>query len=492
MLVRLRRGAIDPPRQVNHRVPPALEAIVMKAMALRPADRYPSAQALGQDVERWLADEPVSASREPLWERARRWMRRRRTAVAAIAAALVAATAGLTAVLVVQTKPTRSSVGKPRPGPVQSDDTSGPTATLVLANTRERARFELRSRRSRHFTARSAKTCCSGRNSSTACGPRCSMSATDFYQRLEELLKVQADQRSRGGPGRGLSRCRRADSQDRLARPRRWPRSNAGWSCVWPSRPSRGRAAEAIRNAGDSLIAVGDVQEATGDLTGALASFERARTSRTALAAVEPRKCRSTARPSRNVSTASPGSSITAAMPRRHLFRTSRHSHSDRRLPTLNPGVTQFQSDLAQSYHDIGAIHRASGRAAEALAAYERARAISQKLTEADPTATQFQSDLAQSHIDIGYMHQETGQLRRGARVVRAGAGDLAEARRRQPRGQLDSRATWHKAIRASARSRIRRAKSPRRLRRSIGPGRSCKNWPTPTPRSRSFRTGWR
>ena len=45
MLVRLRRGAIDPPRHVNHRVPAALEAIVMKAMALRPADRYPSAQA---------------------------------------------------------------------------------------------------------------------------------------------------------------------------------------------------------------------------------------------------------------------------------------------------------------------------------------------------------------------------------------------------------------------------------------------------------------
>ena len=103
VMVRLRRGAIDPPRQVNHDVPAALEAIVMKAMALRPADRYPSAQALGADVERWLADEPVLARREPFSERVRRWMRRRRTAVAAVAAALVAATAGLTAVLVVQT-----------------------------------------------------------------------------------------------------------------------------------------------------------------------------------------------------------------------------------------------------------------------------------------------------------------------------------------------------------------------------------------------------
>ena len=103
MFVRLRRGEIDAPRQVNHRVPASLEAIVIKAMALRPDDRYPSAQALGQDVERWLADEPVMARQEPYSERLRRWMRRHRTAVAASAAAFFMATAGLTAVLVVQT-----------------------------------------------------------------------------------------------------------------------------------------------------------------------------------------------------------------------------------------------------------------------------------------------------------------------------------------------------------------------------------------------------
>ena len=35
-------------------------------MALRPEDRYPSALALAADVELWLADEPVSAYREPI------------------------------------------------------------------------------------------------------------------------------------------------------------------------------------------------------------------------------------------------------------------------------------------------------------------------------------------------------------------------------------------------------------------------------------------
>ncbi len=61
----------------------------MKAMALRPADRYGTARALAEDIESWLADEPVSAWREPWLIRARRWGRRYRTPLTAVAAALL-------------------------------------------------------------------------------------------------------------------------------------------------------------------------------------------------------------------------------------------------------------------------------------------------------------------------------------------------------------------------------------------------------------------
>ena len=65
-----------PPRKVNARIPRPLEAICLKAMAHCPGDRYASAGDLAEDVERYLAGEPVSVYREPLLARAGRWARR--------------------------------------------------------------------------------------------------------------------------------------------------------------------------------------------------------------------------------------------------------------------------------------------------------------------------------------------------------------------------------------------------------------------------------
>ncbi len=91
VLGQVQKGAFAPPRQVQREVPPALEAVCLKAMALRPGDRYPDPRALANDIERWLADEPVGAWREPLRLRAGRWARRHQSVVAAAVAALLVA-----------------------------------------------------------------------------------------------------------------------------------------------------------------------------------------------------------------------------------------------------------------------------------------------------------------------------------------------------------------------------------------------------------------
>ena len=83
-------------------LPRALDAILTKALAPLPADRYPDARSLAKDLERWLADEPVTAWREPFLARARRWIKRHRTLVTTSLAVLFVGLVGSIALAVQQ------------------------------------------------------------------------------------------------------------------------------------------------------------------------------------------------------------------------------------------------------------------------------------------------------------------------------------------------------------------------------------------------------
>jgi WD40 repeat protein/Tfp pilus assembly protein PilF len=74
-LMRQVAGGAPPLRRVAPGVPPDLETVVRKAMAADPADRYPTAQELADDLRLFLADRPVKARRASSWERLRRWWR---------------------------------------------------------------------------------------------------------------------------------------------------------------------------------------------------------------------------------------------------------------------------------------------------------------------------------------------------------------------------------------------------------------------------------
>lgn len=83
----------QPPRpsQVNRRVPRPLESICLKALSRLPEQRYRTATELAQDVERWLADEPVAAHHDSLWAQLLRWERRHKPFVVGVAALLLTA-----------------------------------------------------------------------------------------------------------------------------------------------------------------------------------------------------------------------------------------------------------------------------------------------------------------------------------------------------------------------------------------------------------------
>jgi eukaryotic-like serine/threonine-protein kinase len=75
-LAQVVRDAPRPPRQVNPSVAPDLELICLKCLEKDPARRYPSAEALADDLERLRHGEPISARPVGRLEGGRLWVRR--------------------------------------------------------------------------------------------------------------------------------------------------------------------------------------------------------------------------------------------------------------------------------------------------------------------------------------------------------------------------------------------------------------------------------
>ncbi len=407
LLRRVRQGDVRPPRQVNPRVPAALEAIVVKAMATRPGDRYGSAHALADEVERWLADEPVSAHREPAWERARRWMRRRRTLVAAIAAGVLAATVGLAAVLAVQTHANAALYLANLDLALANQQTNAANRGLRLANERERARFALALDAIKTFHGGVSEDLLLREKQFDGLRTRLLRGATDFYQRLEGLLAGESDRHSRVALGQayhdiGELTAKIGSQAEALAALRRGLEIRLALASDATGDP------DSKRDAALSLIAVGDLQEATGEAAEALAFFGRARELLEPLARLEPDE------PSHRAAVAKCLQGTARVQYHTGRAAESLASHERARaifqgLADAFPSVTSFRSDLAACDHDIAAIQRASGSVAEALASYRQALAIRQELADADPAAAPLQSDLARSYNAIGVLQNETG-----------------------------------------------------------------------------------
>ncbi len=83
-----------PPSQVNPAVPRDLETICLKCLAKSPAGRYPTAQALAEEMTRFLEGRPITARRASRRETAWRWCRRNPLAAALALACTLALTGG--------------------------------------------------------------------------------------------------------------------------------------------------------------------------------------------------------------------------------------------------------------------------------------------------------------------------------------------------------------------------------------------------------------
>ncbi|APZ91098.1 WD40 repeat domain-containing serine/threonine protein kinase [Fuerstiella marisgermanici] len=89
----------DPPpvslRSIDDCIPHDLETIVMKAMAFEPTARYSSAQDLADDLQRYIAGEPIAARRSSGVERLWKWARRKPALAGLLTLAAAVAIIGL-------------------------------------------------------------------------------------------------------------------------------------------------------------------------------------------------------------------------------------------------------------------------------------------------------------------------------------------------------------------------------------------------------------
>ena len=77
---------------------PDLDAIIRKALAKSPENRYRSAAELGEEIRRYLDDEPITARKQTTGESVRRFMRRHRAATFSIITVTVVVLVGLIAI----------------------------------------------------------------------------------------------------------------------------------------------------------------------------------------------------------------------------------------------------------------------------------------------------------------------------------------------------------------------------------------------------------
>ncbi|MHB9078478.1 MAG: WD40 repeat domain-containing serine/threonine protein kinase [Pirellulaceae bacterium] len=90
----LRQVAFEEPRrlrQVERRLPAALETILLKALAKSPPERYATAGALAEDLRRFLEQKPIRARRPSLLDRGAKWALRNRHVMAVGTAGLLVA-----------------------------------------------------------------------------------------------------------------------------------------------------------------------------------------------------------------------------------------------------------------------------------------------------------------------------------------------------------------------------------------------------------------
>jgi serine/threonine-protein kinase len=414
----VRAGEITPPRRLDPRIDQALEAVCLKAMARRPDDRYPTAKALAEDVERWMADEPVSAWREPISRRVRRWANRNRTAVAMAAVAILAVVLGLSTVLFVQTQAKAEIARALRNETRASAAIAAANGELSRSRAATQARYELAVEAIRTFHTGVCEDFLLKEEKFKALRDGLLKSAADFYGKLGALLGRETDFASR----RALAQANFevAGLTDKVGRKEAALEAHRSVLSAREALAAEAEAdAELKADLSRSLSAVASLLERTGRTDEAVSTYRRAEGllatpdgSAPAPAAVRAAlaNCRSRLGSLLN----SKGRPADALI----VLRQARVDQEALAAAAGTPG--EALRDLSSTVNNLAIVLSEAGRMSEAEAEYRRALAIRQELVDRNPAAADLRSRLAFSHSNLGAALIQTGRRQEGEAEHRA------------------------------------------------------------------------
>ena len=440
VLRKVQRGEFAAPRQVDSSIDRALEAICLKAMALDPADRFGTARSLADDIDRWLADEPVTAWREPLGRRARRWGRRNRTVVVAAVSTLLMALVGTGSVLGVQTAANRELQTANMNLLIANAKTTKANNDLIAANDREQKRFELAMDAIKTFHSGVSDDVLLKTKEFRELRTKLLLGAKNFYGRLESLLANQPDTRSKRALGRAYGELayltEEIGSQDealaafgrvlaiqkpfaaaaepgasdladvattltRIARLQfRTGQSAVALATMEEERDVRERLVKqspedwvALKNLAQNLNNIGIVQHNIGRLSDARLSYEKSLKMREQLCATRPDDLDLRQGLARNLN------SLAAYY---HVIRQVEQSLAfGRRVLEIRQGIAQAkpddsasQIDLGIACNNMGSFSFELGHVNDAREFYSRARGIYDKVIAANPNVSAHREQL--------------------------------------------------------------------------------------------------
>ncbi len=379
LLAAVKAGRFPPPRAVQPAVPPALEAVCLKAMALKPADRYAEALDVAKEIERFLADEPVAAYPEPAGVRLRRWTRRHARLVTGVAAACAV---GLLALGVVAWQAERSR----RAVTAERD---------VAREQKRRTRAALDAMLSEEMIER-LKT----QQGLTGGQREFLRAALGYYKEFaaeaateEEGRKLVADAHTRVAILLdALGERAAAEAEYRTA-----AAVLESLVSVAPRNADYRRDLAAGRtNLGTALLRLGRHAEAESAYRAALADYDKLAADHPAVAAHRL----ALARTRNNL-----GALYKSVGRRAEAEAEYRAALAIReRLAADNPQNADSRRDLAASHNNLGLLLADGGRRADAAAEYRAARTIQEALVAEFPAVADYRSDLANSHHSLGVL----------------------------------------------------------------------------------------